>query len=92
MTAAQPANDDDPHLIQCVGCERLFPCTQQHFNYSDGESACADCSPTYAEAQKGFEGQAFEEPDAYRHFKRRLANHLAAGGERSAKYLNAPID
>lgn len=83
-------NDNDPDTFNCECCGRFFPLSTPRFAYSDGVDACAECAPTYEEAQRGFERGAFDDPDAYKYFRERLKNHLGSGGSIADKFFNAP--
>ncbi len=74
-------------LGECESCRAALHEGDLGFHHSDGVIVCENCAPTYAEADRGFEAQAFEFPEDYRHFCARMKNHLAGGGSMSDKYL-----
>ena len=79
---------NNPNWIgSCEDCQMPLFCGDKGFRYGDGPVTCEKCSPTYEEAKRGFESEAFDEPENYRHFRTRLANHLRSGGAMSDKYL-----
>jgi len=87
MTSGDHQNDNDPCAFQCETCGHSHDCLSPHFHYSDGVVACRDCAPTYAEAQKGY---ASSDLTAQLYFAQRLKRHLAAGGNMTDKFFNAP--
>lgn len=73
-------NDNAEIWDKCESCGKMLRLGDCIFEYSECR-VCADCAPTWEQASKGFEIEAFEHPDNWRNFRERLHYHLANGGK-----------
>jgi hypothetical protein len=71
---------------ECEGCTKLLLVGDKGFRCEDGPILCADCSPTFGDAEEQWlDGLNDDEPERKAAFFEGLEKHLAAGGSRSDK-------
>lgn len=70
----------------CEGCGQLLFVGDQGFRCDEGEILCAQCSPTFGDAEQNWKNHPEDEDaDRKKAFMESLAAHLAAGGVRTDK-------
>lgn len=72
-------NDNNEVWDRCENCGEVLRPGHLIFEYSECR-VCLNCAPNWKQAKKGFEVEAFEQPDNWRNFCERLRAHLASGG------------
>lgn len=80
----------------CEGCDRIINEGDIYFPCEDGPVLCADCCPTWADAEAQFNRDAELGEDEYMKkdrldFAERMKAHLAAGGDRNDKLPMSPL-
>lgn len=67
----------------CEGCSLLLFSGDRGYSYEDGPICCAECAPTWADAEENWKSQAEDDPERAAEFAASLAAHLAAGGAKT---------
>jgi hypothetical protein len=87
---------DDPIAEICEHCSRTINEGDLYFPFDDGPVLCADCSPTWGDAESMHAsdreiGEDEDMKEARIDFAKRLDAHIAAGGSKDEKLPLTPL-
>lgn len=86
---------DEPLTEICEGCDKIINEGDPCFRCDDGPCLCADCSPTYADAEIAWRADPSslfgEDKERREAFEESMAAHLAAGGSKDDKLPLCPL-